>query len=144
MLEIQGGRRIIDAMKEDDAVAVIEAYDALVDLALARAAEWRGWGLYFNAETAKVCVSDDGQLVVQAWRAGSDGYDGYELEEESFVMPLAFALASEDERAAIIAERKRIEERDRRIQEAADRDRAEREREAQDRAEFERLKAKFA
>lgn len=127
----------------EDIEDTINGYDGLVNIAIAAAEQWRGYPLYHNVETTKLYVTEDDELVIQGWRAGSDGYDGYELDEETFAVPISFVLASAEERAAVLAERQRIAERDRRIQEAADRDRAELQREAQDRAEYERLKAKF-
>lgn len=83
-------------------------------------------------------LSDDNELVIEAFDATSDGYDGYSLETERFTIPLSVFLDPAAYLAGVAIQREA--EKKAELHRAYER---QRQQEDEERAQFERLKAKF-
>lgn len=124
-------------MSEDEILEAVAAYDSFVQAALDAAKQW---GCYISEpDTAKAYITTDGEVAIRSWRATSNGWDGYEIEEEIETVPLAFFFAGDEQRASMLAVNKAKQEADNRAGYEA---RA-RQEEAKLRQAYEALKRKF-
>lgn len=125
-------------MTEDEFLDARDIMDSAVERAL-KVVDY----FYGSKDTARVDLLESGNAVLISWDATSDGYDGYEIEENRKEFPQRLLFCSEAELPDMLsawkAEVKRKDDECNRAYELERR----KEREAEERRAYEALKAKY-